>query len=359
MIDSCIESVKTIKSVIIFSTFLAMSTAFEINKVYSTSEYRRMVWDWAQAAERNGDWFYPTQGRSFLAKRRWHAYLHLILVVDPFKEYNVLQFKNLVEGFQSFALMVERIDCYFFHLTKDSPYVLLLKLLKRFNSHDLSSLCVCDIAGAVEHILQVNTEKPPITLRIKTHQEPHRFPCVCRERPRPNEISTLAMLPAFIPGTIFQDHHVKCLPESTLKELSAEELKLCQEPTSSSSSMSSEAWNVFQGTAFAPALKRAIVVPWEHDSLVLPPEPKPFEDPFRTPEKPRKPQVAPGAPLRQRRPDTPIPPSLSPREAAENPELEVTRESAEPSSPKSPVYRPKTPDYYPTVFPSPFFGTTG
>lgn len=339
---------------------VASKIATEINRSYILSHYREAVRFWAYNA---GLQLPPldSNARVRMGKRRWAAYLHLLAAESPPKDFKVLHFLDLIRDVHTVPDIVERIDLYFFHLTKRSPYSLLVDVcaaLTPCKPQAVSSLSTdsvaftrpFDICAAAEELLQFEcTGDAPEFYASKIHTDVHRFPCVCREGIRPENISMLSLNPTLIPAVIYYDDHKACgIPDTQFAALCTEESRIHEPPSASSSS--SDAWKVFEGTSFAQNPKPIRVIPVELPAFPAPrpgvsasfPRPKPVQSVFGTPDVPQKPLITPDAPKRKR-PDTPRPesPAYSPGSPVYIPE-------EHPAPPPSPEYGPKTPSYDPT-----------
>lgn len=343
------------------------STAVAINKSYLSSDLRKQIYLWSSVQERHMHNL-DAYARQMVAKERYMAYLHL-LAVDSTKDYNILAFSELVRGFPALPDMIERIDVYFYHVTKRSPFTLLWDVCNKLAPLDVKGAPLLptdsvvftspfDICAATEKLLNVkcNDDKIPDRFKHKMHGSIHRYPCICPAHADvqydDEEARFLRANPTFIPAHISFNDHKYCLSESWLRNWCDEEAQL--HDLYASSATRHDAWKIFQGTAFAqyiipgalPAAPPVAPPAASSSSLSIRPRarlppiggPKPLPDQAAfcspeklvTPERPERPLVAPGAPLRQRRPDTPIPSSPV----------------YEPST--SPVYHPITPSYDPT-----------
>jgi len=318
---------------------VASKVASEINRSYLLSHYREAVRFWAYNLSLK---LAPldTNACVRIGKRRWAAYLHLLAAEAPPKDLKVIHFLDLIRDMHTIPDIVERIDLYFFHLTKRSPYSLLVdvccaltpckpQVVFSLSTDSVAFTRPFDICAAAEELLQFEcTGDVPEFYASKIHTDVHRFPCVCREGIRPENISMLSLNPTLIPAVIYYDDHKACgIPDTQFAALCTEESRIHEPPSASSSS--SDAWKVFEGTAFAQNPKPIRVIP-----VVLPvfattrqdvpaefPRPKPVQSVFDTPERPPGSPVTPDAPKRKRS-DTP--------------------------RPESPCYNPGSPIYIPT-----------
>jgi len=375
-----------------YSRFMSLcfQSAHKINQALALSTYRRHtdIWaeDYAKANSLSSRGDYEAHARF-----RWTAYVHVLecLYADNGNNpANVLRFKPMTADLLSFPDMIGRIDAYFTHLTRLSPFELMLAVSRKLNKSDSltpAAMLRAPYANPYDvgySVLRLVSPSPLLAKlkveesefnNVKFHDNIHAFPCVCRIGISPSLLDEVSYLPCLIPGCLRAFVHGVCgLGDHTFVFAfnSHEESKLWfyQEPVPDPVFPTDE-YKVFVNTAFHPSASQREIPVSSSSSSSSSSTPARADPAFSTPAPKNKDPVAPGAPKRKRSASPHPLRSLSPeylpspipgRKRADSPVdsdpfSTPAREAKEPVAPGAPKRKPIVPPRSPSpqYMPSP------